>query len=163
MKGKVVLLAGKLLCCAAGIGSGVIMMMTEGDVGHTYGERSAKAAFGADFYTEIYGATRNAANNTATLISTVNSYSKIFFYAGLILLILSLFMAFHSIWSFQKASQDEKILQCLMNLSGNGNAPIVNAPAPVVPQEQIYGWHCPNCGKMNSADITQCDCGCRKI
>lgn len=82
----------QIILCIAGIGWGIATIISGRSVFLHGGDRVAAAKFGADFYTEIYDATRTAANNIDELIEYFNEFTQTFFILlGVVIMFISFF------------------------------------------------------------------------
>lgn len=117
----------KLIICIINVAFGIFMVIygLSGEF-KGYADYSNSMKFGADFYTEEYSATKNAANNLGYLINSLNDLGTVICIAiGMAFILCGLFALFCVLGNNKKTTADNTypMQQQDVNSDNNNNLP----------------------------------------
>jgi len=174
MKKQKKLLVLKTLVSIGGIIIGIVTVVFGSGIygGSTW---TSDAAFGADFYTEIYEAVQNAANNVERLIYLLTEFRYAVIAIGALIILLSVFFLLQAFSAYYDAKAKQDLISALLHA---GNIASTEKTAPDAAGEPVFHeeneepqkaekvpstWTCPVCGKENRMGVRACKCGCKRV
>ena len=174
MKNQKKLLVLKTLVSIGGSIIGIVIAVLGSEI-HEISKWTSSATFGGDFYTYIYEATQNAANNVENLIYLLTKFRYVVIAIGALIILLSVFFLLQAFSAYYDAKAKQDLINALLHA---GNTASTEETAPDAAGEPIFHeeneesqkvekvpstWTCPVCGKANRMEVRACKCGCKRV
>lgn len=174
MKNQKKLLVLKTLVSIGGIIIGIVTVVFGSEIYET-GKWTSSVAFGGDFFTDIYEATQNAANNVEKLICLLSEFRYVVIAIGALIILLSVFFLLQAFSAYYDAKTKQDLISALLHA---GNIASTEETAPDAAGEPVFHeeneepqkaeevpstWTCPVCGKENRMGVRACKCGCKRV